>query len=224
MKRMIKSVLIAACCLPALPAQSQEADVVGHARAWNELAGEKVEALGLKGDAARGEEAFRPCQGCHKQRGAGSLSGGYPRLAGQHANVIIKQLTDIRSGQRRNPKMAPFSEEPDLTTQDIADIATYLQALPVPPNIGKGNGDALARGRQLYAQDCATCHGDKGEGSAAKFYPQIAAQHYKYMLRAARLIRDGRRGNANPDMMKVIKAYSDEDLEAVLDYVSRLGG
>jgi cytochrome c553 len=220
---MIKSILILSLWPLCLPAQDQAPANAGKsAQVWNELKGEKLEALKLKGDAARGAEAFEICQGCHKRGGTGSVSGAYPRLAGQHATVLIEQMTDIRSGERNNPKMVPFAEEHVLTTQEIADIAAYLQALPIPPNIGAGPGAALARGKELYVRDCATCHGDKGEGNAGKFFPLVAGQHFKYLLREARYIRDGNRGNANPDMVKAIKSYSDDDLEAVSDYISRL--
>ena len=83
-------------------------------------------------------------------------------------------------------------------------------------------GTALALGRSLYDKDCATCHGDHGEGQAKKFYPMVAAQHYRYLLRETGFIRDAKRHNANPEMVKVIKAYSDGDMEAVADYMSRL--
>lgn len=189
---------------------------------WNEIKGEKLLALKLKGDAARGAEAFVTCQGCHRRGATGSASGLYPRLAGQHATVLIEQMTDIRSGKRRNPKMEPFSDEHVITPQEIADIAVYLQGLQLPPNLGKGPGTALGRGKDIYSRDCANCHGERGEGNGVKFYPMVAGQHYVYLLREARFIRDGERGNANPDMVRVIKRYSDDDLEAVSDYMSRL--
>lgn len=189
---------------------------------WNEIKGEKLLALRLKGDPARGAEAFEICEGCHKRGATGSVSGAYPRLAGQHATVLIEQITDIRSGKRSNPKMKPFAHEQIVSPQEIADIAAYLQALPVPPNLGKGPGTALARGKELYVRDCATCHGDRGEGNGEKFFPMIAGQHYQYLLRETRFIRDGERGNANPDMVKVIKPYTNEDLEAVADYMAGL--
>ena len=192
------------------------------APAWNEIKGEKLLVLRLKGDVARGAEAFVTCQGCHRRGATGSLSGLYPRLAGQHATVLIEQMTDIRSGKRRNPKMEPFSDEHVITPQEIADIAVYLQGLPIPANLGKGPGTALGRGKDIYSRDCADCHGERGEGNGAKFYPMLAGQHFVYLLREARLIRDGARGNANPDMIQVIKPYSDADLEAVADYMSRL--
>jgi len=61
-----------------------------------------------------------------------------------------------------------------------------------------------------------------GEGERDKFYPVLAGQHYKYMLRQATEIRDGKRRNANPDMVKVIKTYSDKEIDAIVDYMSRL--
>ena len=220
---MTKTLLILSLWPLSLLAQDHMPTNAGsNGQVWNELKGEKLQALKLKGDAERGAEAFVICQGCHRRGATGSASGAYPRLAGQHATVLIEQMTDIRSGIRLNPKMEPFADEHVLTTQEIADIAAYLQTLPIPPNLGRGSGNALGHGKELYARDCATCHGDKGEGNAEKFFPLVAGQHFKYLLREARFIRDGKRGNANPDMVKVIKSYSDDDLEAVADYISGL--
>ena len=217
MNRMIKTGFILCLWPLGLLAQTQAPTPV-----WNEIKGEKLQALQLQGDIARGTEAFVICQGCHQRGATGTVSGAYPRLAGQHATVLIEQMSDIRSGARSNPKMRAFSEEHVLSTQEIADIAAYLQALPLTPNLGRGPGNALARGQALYAKDCSGCHGERGQGQAQKFYPLVAGQHFKYLLREARFIRDGSRGNANPDMVRVIKNYSDDDLEAVADYMSGL--
>ncbi len=188
---------------------------------WNEMRGEKLQALMAKGDSARGATAFDVCAGCHKRSAVGRPDGTYPRLASQHASVLIKQMTDIRAGQRLNPKMRPFASEHVLTPQDMADIGMYLQGLPSPADNGRGPGTQLSQGEQLYQKDCATCHGEQGEGKSAQFYPKLSGQHYAYMVREGRDIRDGRRGNANPKMMKAIQGYSDADLEAVSDYASR---
>lgn len=212
--RLLGAVLLVLCSGALLAVET--------APVWNEIKGEKLLALSLKGDVARGEEAFVTCQGCHRRGATGSASGLYPRLAGQHATVLIEQMTDIRSGKRRNPKMQPFSDEHVITPQDIADIAIYLQGLPIPASLGKGPGTALPRGKDLYLRDCASCHGDRGEGNGSKFYPMVAGQHFVYLLRECQLIRSGERGNANPDMIRVIKPYSDDDLQAVADHISRL--
>lgn len=190
--------------------------------AWNEIKGELKTVLEAKGDPLRGEAAFEPCQGCHRKDGSGRVNGAYPRLSGQHASVLMKQITDIRSGRRSNLKMEPFIDDHVLTPFEIADIAVYLQALPISTENGKGPGSGLTKGKQLYDKDCADCHGARGEGNAPKYYPMVAAQHYRYLLREAQLLRDGDRRNANPDMVKVIKPYNTGDLEAVADYMASL--
>ena len=189
---------------------------------WNAPDPEKTQALSLKGDITRGESAFVICQGCHRVGALGRADGSYPSLAGQHATVLIKQMADVRAGRRGNPKMLPFADHQALSVQDVADIAVYLQALPVPANQGQGPGDDLVRGRQLYERDCVVCHGKQGEGKADKFFPRVSGQHYRYLLREGSLIRDGKRHNAHPDMVRAIGTYSDEDNAAVSDYMSRL--
>jgi cytochrome c553 len=189
---------------------------------WDKLTAEEAEALKLKGDPARGRVAYEVCQGCHKPDGSGLADGAYPQLAGQHATVLIKQMGDIRVGRRDNPKMYPFAGKHMINVQEIADIATYLQQLPIPKDNGRGPGTELARGGELYRKDCVTCHGDRGDGDARKFYPVLAGQHYLYMVRQVKEIRDAKRRNANPRMVKAVKGYSDADVEAVSDYLSRL--
>lgn len=188
----------------------------------NQMQIEMDQALNLKGDPGRGKEAFIGCHGCHHKDASGRTNGAQPRLAGQHATVLIKQMIDIRSGLRRNSPMNPAVSNGVLSLGDIADIAAYLQQLPAPEKIGLGPGKALETGKALYARDCAACHGEHGEGNAEMFYPMVAGQHYKYLLREARMIGSHERHNANPDMTEAIKSYSDEELEAVADYMARL--
>jgi len=217
------NVLVALSMWPmAVMAQAPAAADDSGAPVWNEMRGEKLIALKAKGDPLRGELSFEPCQSCHRPGAIGRVSGAYPRLAGQHATVLIKQMTDIRAGRRNNPKMDPFISDHAISPMEIADIAMYLQGLPIPTSNGKGPGTGLARGKELYAKDCVTCHGDKGEGKAEKFYPMVAAQHYRYLLREMQFIRDGDRRNSNPEMVKVIKPYSDADMEAIADYLAQL--
>jgi cytochrome c553 len=188
---------------------------------WNEWVGEKAEALELEADIERGEEAYEICSACHLPSGAGRPDGTFPQLAGQHRGVIIKQIADIREGRRDNPIMYPFAKT--LTdSQELADVASYIETLAIPTDNGRGPGDDLDLGQKLYEENCVECHGNFGEGDARRFYPVLAGQHYKYMLRQVTEIRDGKRRNANPDMVTIVKKYSDQDLAAVVDYMSRL--
>jgi cytochrome c553 len=190
--------------------------------AWNEIKGELATALQTTGDAARGQTAFVACQGCHRKDASGRTSGAYPRLSGQHATVLMKQITDIRAGRRNNPKMEPYVDDHEVTPYEVADLAAYIQGMPITTENGKGPGTGVAAGKQIYDRDCTTCHGAKGEGSAEKFYPMVAAQHYRYLLRELHYIRDGDRGNSNPEMVKVIKPFHDAEMEALADYMAQL--
>jgi cytochrome c553 len=206
-------VLFAACVLLSANAQAQ-------APAAKDVPDELAAVLELKVDPERGKVLFTMCADCHRKDASGRANGVFPRLAGQHASVLIKQLSDIRGGRRNNPSMQPLAS--GLDRADIGDLAAYLQSLPIGDKNGKGPGAAVTRGRQLYERDCVACHGAKGEGEAAKFYPMVAAQHYRYLLREVTSIRDGDRGNSDPEMVRVVKDYSATDIEAIADFMSQM--
>lgn len=189
---------------------------------WNKMTTEQMDILAKAGDIARGREAFRVCRGCHKPDGSGISDGTYPRLTGQHATVTIKEVADTRAGIRVNPKMEPFANEHAVSPQEIADIAVFLQAERTTKENGKGPGDDVARGKQVYEMTCARCHGDRGEGSAEDFYPAVASQHYGYLLRELNFVKKGLRGNSHPKMVRALQKYSDDDMEALADYMSRM--
>lgn len=189
---------------------------------WNEMYPDKLQALQAQGDAARGAIAFEICQGCHRAGALGREDGSYPRLAGQHATTLIKQMADVRSGRRDNPKMYPFAAQHVMGPQDMADMAVYLRGLPVPANNGQGPGVKLDRAKTLYEAHCVACHGEQGQGDAAAFYPKVSGQHYQYLVRELLAIRQGERRNAHPKMVSAIRAYSEQDIRLVADHMSRL--
>lgn len=231
--RMKLLILPALLALVAMPVVADPADATKPGSAtgpattvasWAAMTPEREAAQRLTGDVTRGKIAYRPCRGCHKPDGSGLPDGTYPRLSGQHASVVIKQITDVRAGKRANPKMEPFSDKHALELQEVVDIAAYLETAVASQENGKGPGGAsAANGATLYkTQACATCHGERGEGKAAQVYPVVAAQHYGYLLRELEHIRDGTRANSHPDMVAAVKKLSTADLMAIADYLSRL--
>lgn len=184
--------------------------------------GELRATLALPGDMQRGQKAYADCQGCHRRDASGRANSSIPRLSGQHASVIIKQMVDIRSGARVNPLMQEIVLEPQVTPQSMADIAAYLQSLPVAGTIERGAADRVPRGQELYTRDCVACHGEQGQGRAELFYPMVAAQHGSYLVRELGLIRNGGRGNSNPAMAQMLQGYSDDDRRAVAAYLAQL--
>lgn len=231
MKKQMLAVAVAALFLPATGALAQapapkKAGIESKDYQWNKMEGAKAEALKLKGDPKAGEESYEVCGGCHLPNGAGRPDGTFPQLAGQHATVLLKQMADIVEGLRDNPTMYPFAKEALKNPQELANTAAYIQTLCIPTDHGKYEGkDAalqIAKGKELYEKECKNCHGPNGEGDAEKFYPVIAGQHYKYLLRQMTEIRDGKRRNANPDMVKVISKYTDDQLVAISAYQASL--
>ncbi len=184
--------------------------------------GDLKATLALPGDVQRGKDAYAECQTCHRTDASGRAAFNIPRLSGQHASVVIKQLMDIRSGLRVNEDMREYMHDSDLTLQDFADMAAYLQSLPVAGKIAQGPPELVPRGQALYASDCAGCHGEHGEGRAELFFPMLASQHYGYLLRELDLILSGERGNSNPAMPPILKDYATEDKQAIAAYLAQL--
>lgn len=207
--------------MAAEPATEDEAPAAAHAMADRE----RTLALAANGDAVNGKDAYEICSACHLPSAGGKANGGPPKLAGQHPRVLIKQITDIRAEVRKNPIMHNFVLEL-RDPQEIADVAAYVSSLCVP----RGNGryveaDAplqMAEGRRLYENVCIDCHMSNGEGDAAKGYPVLAGQHYRYLLRQMTNIRDGLRRNVDTDMYKIIRKHTNEKLQSLAAYMASL--
>lgn len=100
------------------PHQPAESDAAAAA------AGGSIFAQGI---AAQG---VPPCVGCH---GAGGLgNGAFPRLAGQHVDYLVKQLTVFQRTNERPKGAIMKTVAHKLTTADISNVAAYLQTLPRP--------------------------------------------------------------------------------------------
>lgn len=222
MKRAL-SASVAALALAGLVGAGGDPGEKTNVNVWNAEGGEKDEAMKLTPNLENGKAVYEVCAACHLPEGWGSKDGTFPQIAGQHFEVIIKQLSDIRALNRDNPTMYPFALPREIGgVQSVADVAEYIATLPMTPDNGKGPGTDLELGAKLYKDNCVKCHGEKGEGNGDKWYPLIQGQHYEYLLRQFREIKGGKRRNSNPDMVAQIKSFSDRDVLAVMDYVSRL--
>ena len=191
---------------------------------------EQEEAMKLEPDLDNGKAIFNDnCTHCHREDGIGyhkrigRIPGNLPQLAGQHRNVLIKQLVDIRSGNRDNPAMYPFTLDRFIGgPQEVADVTAYITTLAINEDNQVGMGNDLEHGKALYDEHCSKCHGDNGEGDNDELYPRLQGQNYTYMLRQFEWIRDGRRRNANEKMQEQIASFTYRDMKAVIDYTSRL--
>lgn len=181
------------------------------------------QALALAPDIDNGRELYKMCIACHGPEGWGNTNGSYPQIAGQLPGVLIKQLADLRKGNRDNPIMRAFTTVRALGgPQEIADVVGYIATLPMTPINGQGSRSGLELGRKIYLRDCMDCHGKNGEGDAKKHVPVIYGQHYQYLTRQYIWIRNDRRRNANKEMVEQIQGYSLREEKAVLAYTASL--
>jgi cytochrome c553 len=221
-KRVMKTLAVASAV--SLSFGVSAADTSGWAKGTT--SGEADAAMHLEPDMENGMDVYEVCSACHMPEGWGMEDGTFPQLAGQYRSVLIKQLADIRALNRDNPTMYPFALPESIgDEQALADVTAYIAKLPMNPANGKGPWEKgtpeYDQGKKLYDDNCVRCHGEHGEGDEEKFYPRIEGQHYKYMLRQFEWIRDGKRRNANPDMVEQIKGFSDKDMQMVINYIAR---
>jgi cytochrome c553 len=181
-------------------------------------------ALNSSPDLGRGEWLFTQCVQCHGVRGGGDTSGSTPRIAGQHYEVIIKQLVDFRYGTRWNFRMEERAGRHYLATaKDIADVAAYVSKLDYAGDQGIGSGEYTTQGALIYGKHCQSCHGAGAYGDAGRGIPRLAGQHYGYLVRQMYDAADGRRPALPGVHAKRIAPLDFNEVRAVADYISRVG-
>lgn len=87
------------------------------------------------GDAAKGQDDFKLCSTCHGKQAEGNPQQKAPRLAGQHAWYLAKQLTNFKAGIRGSHEadaegklMHPMAQTLN-DQQAIDNVIAYIQSL-----------------------------------------------------------------------------------------------
>jgi cytochrome c553 len=156
----------------------------------------------------------------------GNIDGTYPQLAGQHVNVLMKQLMDIRNGTRHSSLMFPFVQQRTIGGyQEMSNVVAYISTLPMNPEPSKGpwpkGTKEYKQGKKLYQQICAACHGKEGQGNNELVYPRLQGQHFQYLSQQLIHIKNGLR-QVIPAMQQVITNLEDETLEQLANYITYL--
>lgn len=180
------------------------------------------QAVRARPDLENGAKLFGDCAVCHGPTGNGAEDGSVPRIAGQHSRVLVRQLVDYRHETRWDIRMEHYAGRRLLASpQAIADVAGYVAQLArdMPRNVG--DGTQVQHGSQVYARQCAGCHGAAGEGDNAGNIPRLAGQHYEYLLRQMYDAVDGRRPNFSTAHVKLLARLQRADLVGVADFLAR---
>lgn len=196
-------------------------------------------AMAQQGDADAGKQKTAACAACHGADG-NSPAAAFPKIAGQNAKYIAKQLTDMKNGQEEGGRVVPEMTAivNGLSEQDIADIAAYyaeqtIQGGAADPELVK-KGEQVYRGGNLEkgVSSCTGCHGPDGKGNAGAGYPALAGQHAGYIEKQLKAFRQGhdepkaqgsRVNDGDTSIMRDIASrMSDLEIRAVASFISGL--
>ena len=167
------------------------------------------------------------CSKCHGVNGV-SISPLFPILAAQLPGYIEAELKLFRIRGRSDPRARAFmwGISRGLTDEQIKGVAQYFASQPPVKGSGSSNPALADKGKLMYEngaperdiEACTVCHGHSGEGVNTQ--PRLAGQHRDYVVTEMWQYRSGLR--ENKVMQHVTEKMTDDEIAAVVDYVSTL--
>jgi cytochrome c553 len=167
------------------------------------------------------------CSKCHGEYGV-SISPLFPILAAQLPGYIEAELKLFRLRGRSDPRGRAFmwGISRGLTDEQIKGVAQYFSKQPAVKGAGTSNPALADKGKVMYEngapdrdiEACTVCHGHSGEGVNTQ--PRLAGQHPDYVSIQMFQYRKGLR--ENKVMQHVTEKMTDDEIAAVVDYVSTL--
>ncbi|MFT6449531.1 MAG: cytochrome c553 [Oleispira sp.] len=178
------------------------------------------------GDAVAGKTKAATCGACHGADG-NSLAPSFPKIAGQGERYLVKQITEIKNGDRQVPEMLGFVM--GLSETDIADIAAYYAGQTA--SSGAADAALVEAGKRIFlggneatgVPACIACHSADGKGIAAAGFPRVAGQHATYTEKQLMDFYNAKRTNDASNVMRDIasRMHMDE-IKAVSSYIQGL--
>ena len=190
----------------------------------------------LAADAAAGKALTTACGACHGADG-NSMAPNFPKLAGQSATYLVKQMEDIKEGKTRMvPEMT--GQLANVSKTDMENIAAYFSSQTMGLSGAKDDKELLALGEKIYRAGnkdvgvpaCMGCHSPTGAGNAPAGFPKLGGQHADYIAKQLKDFRagaeyadKGRRNDGDTRIMRDgVARMSDREIEAVANYISGL--
>jgi cytochrome c553 len=190
-------------------------------------------AHAFDGDAEAGKAKSATCAACHGPDGNSPVDM-YPKIAGQHAPYLYKQLRQYKQGMETGGKQGRnnsimFGMVASLSDQDMKDLAAYFASQKMKSGTTPEN--VIARGEQLYRGGdaargiaaCIACHGPRGSGNSLGGFPKISFQNATYLKTTLQEFRSGQRSNdLNGMMQDIAKKLTDDDIDVLSQYLGGL--
>lgn len=158
---------------------------------------------------------YEICALCHSLDGVSRMAK-FPKLAGQPAPYIEKQLNDFLSGRRTNGGGQMAAIVTEITVDDFPIVAEWFasQAVPAAEDLGD-----VSVGMAMFTDfGCADCH---GAAQANVLTPHLTAQHAAYLEKQMLDFREGNRTN-DPDgaMQAAMTNVSDAEIAELAAYLA----
>lgn len=153
---------------------------------------------GWSADVAAGKAAYAVCSACHGADGLGNRAMNAPKIAGQEAWYVKRQLAAFKAGHRGTAPGDSFGAQMRPMAMVVTDaaaadnLAAYIASLAAPKPEATITGDA-AKGKAAFAV-CAACHGANAEGNEAMGGPRLAGQNDWYLARQIQNYQNNLRG------------------------------
>ena len=162
------------------------------------------------------------CFVCHGAEGE-SASEVFPKLAGQHAEYIAKQLDNFKSGKRKSTAMADMVAK--LTPDEMVALGKYFEKQSAPKE-ELTDAPLAAVGQYIYQHGnkfsglaaCASCHGAEAKGTVS--LPRLAGQYAAYTETQLKQFNQRERTNDNAVMHAIVSKMTPLEMAAVAQYLS----
>jgi cytochrome c553 len=207
----------------------------GHIVRFEEVtdSGELLEAF-APADPDRGKAYFTTCIACHGVEGEGNVAMHAPNLTVQGVDYLVRQLrhfrTEVRGGvtdfygwqMNGRAKALPGDRA-------VRDVVAYIETLPDAVASQTLAGDA-AKGEAIYTSQCASCHGQRGEGNELLGSPPLAGLQDWYQLAQLESFSSGLRGTHESDVRGsqmrpfAVALDGEEAMQNVVAYIATLEG
>ena len=180
-----------------------------------------------EGSVARGENLTATCVACHAGDG-NSMVGTFPNIAGQHESYLLKQMREMKAGERDVGLMVGILDT--LSDQDLQDLAAYYATKD--PGVGAADPELAEAGEAIYRAGiprkgiaaCSACHLPAGNGNGPAVFPALSGQWTEYTEAQLKHFRSGARANdGDSQMMRLVaRDMSDDEIAAVASYIRGL--
>ena len=177
-------------------------------------------------DIENAKRINKTCALCHGIYGEGTPGTLSPRLAGLPAEYLAKELRYYRDGVREYAPMVVASSIKGMSDEDIDDVSEYLAGLDLrnlnlPKIPAYPNGDG-SEGKEIFKDECKSCHRKTGLGKPKKGIPPLAGQYGSYLFGQMKKFQAKYRYHDDDPEDDTFDEWDNEELDDIVAFLTKL--